>query len=126
VSTTPGDVPCPAQFTQKHLINDPSKTTDTRACEGTCSCGAAGGGSCSATITIYSAGTVDTCSGLIATLNPTTAAGDCQPISGDPPVGSREAVYGAVTPGTCPGSGGTATGSAAAAGATTVCCIPSP
>ncbi len=119
-----GNVACPAVFTDQHVFYDPSKTTDTRACSGTCTCAPPSGGSCSATITVYSDQTVDTCNTLVATLNPTTAKGDCQPLTGNPSVGSREATFSAVTGSSCVGTGGTATGTATPASATTFCCVP--
>jgi hypothetical protein len=116
-----GDVACPAGFTHQHVVYDPTKTVEGRSC-GNCTCGAISGGSCSATITVYSAQTIDTCSGLVATLHPTTSQGDCQPLSGNPAVGSRQATYGSVTAGTCAAGGGAPTGSATPGGATTFCC----
>jgi hypothetical protein len=116
---------CPAGFNDRHVVYDPSKTMDTRTC-GACTCGAMTGGSCSATITVYSDNTIDTCTTLIATLNPSTSQGDCKGLSGNPGVGSRQAVYGPVTPGTCAPGGGTPSGSLTPSGATTFCCTPPP
>ena len=119
-----GNVACPAVFTDQHVFYDPSKTTDTRGCSGTCTCEAPSGGSCSATITVYADQTVDTCNTLVATLKPSTTKGDCVPLTGNPSVGSREATFTAVTGASCVGTGGTAIGAATAASATTFCCIP--
>lgn len=117
-----GEVSCPAGFLDQHIVYDPTKSMEGRTC-GACTCGALTGGSCSATITVYSAGTIDTCSGLVATLHPSTSQGDCQPLTGsNPAVGSRQAVYSAVTPGTCAGGGGTPGGTVTPGGATTFCC----
>lgn len=117
-----GEVACPAGFTHQHLIYDPAKTVESRSCDN-CTCGALTGGSCSATINVYSDTTVDTCNTLIATLKPSTSQGDCQPLTGsNPSVGSRKAVYSAVTPGSCAAGGGAPKGTATPGGTTTFCC----
>lgn len=117
-----GDNACPpGQFSEKHLFY--TGTNDTRTCSD-CSCDAPAGGTCSATITVYSDGTIDTCNTLIATLNPTTAAGDCKNIAGNPQVGSRKAVFSQVTGGNCQATGGQPSGTATPTTPRTYCCIP--
>jgi hypothetical protein len=113
---------CPAGFTDRHVVYDPTKTTDGRAC-GACTCGAMMGGTCTATINVYSSNT-GSCAGPIATLSPTTQAGDCKNVTGNPAIGDVHATFSMVTGGTCAAGGGQPSGSATAGGATTFCCIP--
>jgi hypothetical protein len=120
-----GNLTCPpvagSPYTIKHTFY--GSASDTRGCSD-CACDAAAGGACTATVKVYSDGTVDTCSTLVATLNVSTAAGDCKNITGNPQVGGRQATYSAVTGGACPHSGGQPTGAATAQSPTTFCCIP--
>jgi hypothetical protein len=111
-----GEVPCPAGFTHQHIVYDPSQTADGRTC-GNCTCGAVTGGTCSATVTVYSDNpSVCGTPTLIATLTPTTAGGDCKNLT------NNHATFGAVTGGTCAEGGGQPTGGATPGGATTFCC----
>jgi hypothetical protein len=117
-----GDNACPpGQFSQKHLFY--TSASDTRACSD-CSCGVPGGGSCSATVTVYSATSVNTCTGLVATLNPTSTAGACTSLAGNPTTASRKATFSQVTGGACPASGGQPSGTVTPQSPTTFCCIP--
>lgn len=115
-----GEQTCPAGFTDTHVIYDPAKTVDNRAC-GACTCGAITNGTCSATITVYS----DTsCSSSVTMLHPTTQAGDCQDTPGNPAYGALKATFSAVSGGSCAAGGGQLTGAASPGGATTFCCVP--
>ena len=88
------------------------------------SCGAAQGGSCSATVNVYSASTSTTCQSLVATLHPTESAGDCANLAGNPTVASRSATFSAVSGGACAAGGGDPVGEVTPTGATTFCCVP--
>jgi hypothetical protein len=120
-----GNNTCPpvagSPYTVKHLFY--GSASDTRGCSD-CACDPPAGGTCSATVKVYSDGTIDTCSTLVATLNATTTAGDCKNLTGNPQVGSRQATFSAVTGGTCNPTGGQATGAATPQSPTTFCCIP--
>jgi hypothetical protein len=113
----------PGQFSQQHLFY--TDKTDTRTCT-SCACGAPAGASCSATVTVYNNQQVNSCDAahLIATLHPSTAAGDCTNITGNPATVSRKAVFTAPTGGTCAASGGVPMGTAVPASPRTYCCIP--
>jgi hypothetical protein len=114
-----GDAPCPGgAFTQRHVFY--GDVMDARGCT-SCTCGAETGGSCSATLTVYS-GAV--CSGTpLATLQPTSEGVDCANLGGNPPVQARmEAIQ--ITPGACPAGGGEPEGAATPIDPTTFCCIP--
>ena len=113
-----GDNACVGAFTKKHLFY--ASASDTRACTG-CACGTPAGSTCSATVTLYStpgcnAGT------SVATLHPTSQAGDCKPLAANPYVGGRQAVFTAPVGGTCPPSGGQPVGVATPQSPTTFCC----
>jgi hypothetical protein len=115
-----GMVSCPpGQFSEQHIFF--SDKMDSRSCS-SCSCGSPTG-DCSATVTVYSA-TNQTCTGLLATLKPTTTAGDCKNLTGNPTVSGREATFSTVSNGSCPASGGQAMGTATPSSPTTFCCIP--
>ncbi len=119
-----GDNDCPAgQFTNQHVFYT-GFTGDSRGCSA-CGCGAtATGGDCSATVEVYSSAS---CTGSpVVTLNPTTAAGDCQPVSGNPVLQSRKATFTAPTGGTCATTGGVPNGTLPVADETTAvtfCCL---
>jgi hypothetical protein len=114
-----GDIACPpGQFTAKHTFFTGSM--DNRACS-SCACDPAAGGTCSATVTVYSD---SGCSAVIATLHPTTAAGDCANIANNPAAVSRKAVFTAPAGGMCPPTGGQPSGTATPTSPTTFCCIP--
>lgn len=112
---------CPAGvFTQKHVFYDPSATQDTRTCS-PCACGSASGATCSATVNVYSS---TNCTGLIATLNATTTAGDCKNLSSNPAVAGFSATFTTPSGGNCAATGGQPTGMAVPQSPTTFCCIP--
>jgi hypothetical protein len=114
-----GVVACPAgAFSTQHVFY--TGVTDTRGCS-ECSCGAASGSTCSATVTLYSAQSVNTCTGPVAAVT----TGSCAELSGNPTVAGREASN-ITTPsgGSCAASGGAPTGSATPSTPTTFCCIP--
>jgi hypothetical protein len=114
-----GVVTCPAgAFSTQHVFY--TGVTDGRGC-GACSCGAASGATCSADVTLYSAGTINTCTGAVATVQ----TGGCANLSGNPTVAGREASnITAPSGGSCAASGGAPTGAATPNTPTTFCCIP--
>jgi hypothetical protein len=113
-----GDKMCPAGvFSQKHLYFQ--NVTDSRACSG-CGCGGAGGATCSASVQLYSDLQLGVCNTLIGTV----ASGSCTNIAGNPNVAGKKATITGPTGGTCPPSGGQASGTAVGASPTTFCCIP--
>jgi hypothetical protein len=118
-----GNNMCPAgQFMTPHVFYT-AYTPGTRDCT-PCACGAtATGGSCSAMVEIYS--TANCAGSPIAMLNPTTQAGDCLNITGNPVASSRKATFTTPTGGTCAITGGAPTGTLPVADATTAvtfCC----
>jgi hypothetical protein len=119
-----GDVGCPpGQFSEKHTFF--SGADDQRKCSD-CACGSPTGSTCSATVTLYSDSTINTCNAahVVATLHPTSQGGDCVALAGNTNVASRMAVFDPITGGSCTPSGGQPTGTATATGARTYCCIP--
>jgi hypothetical protein len=113
-----GDVTCPAgPFTTQYVFY--TGVTDDRGCSD-CSCAAASGTTCSATITLYSAQTINTCTGPVAAVT----TGGCADLTGNPTVAGREASGITTSGGSCAASGGAATGSATPSTPTTFCCIP--
>ena len=118
----PGNVgSCPAgPFSDLHVFY--TGVDDTRSCSA-CTCGNPSG-SCSATISVYSAGTANTCTSLAATLHPTSASGDCANLTGNPTISGRSATFSSVTGAVCPSGGGQPTGAASPSGGTSFCCIP--
>jgi hypothetical protein len=121
-----GDVACPGGFADKHLFYGSSTlpgVTDTRTCS-TCGCAAPTGGTCSATVKVYSGESspaVCNTSTLVATLMPTTQSGDCVNTPTNPTVGSKAVTFSAVTGGTC-ASTSMPTGTVTTANPTTFCC----
>lgn len=115
-----GDVPCPpGAFTEKHVFY--GEVLDTRACTDDCSCGAAAGGTCPTTISIYADNTVDTCLTLVTSF----PAGTCKDVPNNPTFSARMATApGAPTGGSCQVSGGTPVGTVAPMSPKTFCCIP--
>jgi hypothetical protein len=117
-----GDLTCPpGQFSQKHLLYQGSN--DMRTCSD-CACGAPAGGDCSAAVTIYSDGTVNTCNSLVATINVNSQTGACANLTGNPATIGRKATLSAPTGGSCPATGGQPMGTATPTMPTTFCCIP--
>jgi hypothetical protein len=113
-----GDMACPAgDFSAKHLFY--ATVSDTRGCAA-CACGASSGGTCSASISIYSSPTPNTCTGGLITLQ----AGSCTNLVGNPTVGSRKATITAPQGGSCAPSGGQPVGAATPGTPTTFCCVP--
>jgi hypothetical protein len=106
--TRPGDLDCPAPYSDKTLLHTGSD--DTRGCAD-CSCGAAVVASCGGTVRIYG----DTvCDGAIADL---PADGSSCVVVSEPAIA---VTY--IPNGLCPPSGGGATGEVKPIGPVTVCC----
>jgi hypothetical protein len=111
-----GEVACPpGSFTEQHVFYE--DFNDERSC-GACACGAAADGTCPATVELYSS---DTCTA--GSLLVSVQAGACGNLVGNPEVRGRKlSPLGLATGGTCPPSGGDATGDASPIDPTTFCC----
>jgi len=122
--SSPGIQACPAgPFATQHLAYE--GFTDDRDCSD-CSCDMSTGATCSATVTIFANGQLNTCTPPpVATLAISTAAGDCKNLTGNPAVGSHTATVSGPTGGMCLAHGGMPTGDALPdpALATTFCCL---
>lgn len=114
-----GDVPCPpGVFSQKHTFY--LSTSDTRGCTN-CGCQSSSGGTCSATMTIYSQagcagaqlGNVQSssCLNFAANSNPSVSVGVI-------------ATFSAIAGSSCPTTGGQPLGSVVETNPTTFCCVP--
>jgi hypothetical protein len=113
-----GDNACPAgAYNEKHLLYE--GVNDTRACD-PCNCDPPAGGTCSATIRLYSDLQVGICNNQVVSFQ----AGTCVNLAGNPNVAGRRATISAVSGGTCQATGGSPTGTAVPANPTTFCCIP--
>ena len=115
-----GNVNCPpGAFSEKHSFFE--DFTDTRACSA-CSCGAASGATCQATINVFS----DLSSGVCNTNVGSLPAGGCDDFTPTNPNVSNLSATITQPPsgGSCPTNGGQPTGAATAITPTTVCCIP--
>jgi hypothetical protein len=115
-----GDVSCPAgPFTQRHVFY--GDVMDDRSCMDDCSCGAASGGTCPTTITLYGSTQTGTCTGAVVSL----PAGTCANLQNNPTLAGRTATQpGAPQGGTCTASGGIPTGGTTPISPTTFCCTP--
>jgi hypothetical protein len=107
----------PGSFTEQHVFYE--GTTDDRDCND-CACGSAVGGECPATVTLYSSNDCQA-----ATLIASIPAGDCANLAANPEARGRKlSPLGAAAGGSCPASGGDATGDVEPITATTFCCTP--
>jgi len=111
--TQAGDQACPSGYSQKVLFY--TGMSDSRGCS-TCTCGNPAGGTCAATLKLYSNGG---CSGaLVATFN---TSNSCQVGTGAT-FSSWTIGNFTLTPGSCTPQGGAPTGNATPTGTQTVCC----
>ncbi|MGH7298256.1 MAG: hypothetical protein ACRELB_25175 [Polyangiaceae bacterium] len=109
-----GDVACP--FGTKHL--EYAGADDARGCT-TCSCGDPAAIKCGGAIDDYAAAG---CAGSYTTVGLLIAGGaTCQSVSGGSGLSIKYAP--STSGGSCAATGGAATGSAAATGPTTFCCL---
>ncbi|WP_437677031.1 hypothetical protein [Sorangium sp. So ce131] len=117
-----GEKSCPTTgvFSEQHIFYDAAM--DTRGCS-SCTCGAPMGGTCSATVTMYS-DAMCTMNNLLATLHPTSTDEACADLTGNPRTQGRTAAFDPVSGGACPPSGGQPTGTTTPVDPTTFCCIP--
>ena len=115
-----GDNDCPSfsPYSEKHLFYDAYQ--DTRAC-GACTCGTAGGSTCSATVSIYTDGA---CSTLAYSAGVDAAGPSCHDLPPGSPLGSKAAGVATYAPGACPPGGGMPMGGAIPIMASTMCCLP--
>ncbi len=115
---------CPAGvFTKQHVFY--TGFTDSRGCSA-CGCDAPAGGTCGASVQVFSDSLQNQCTvGPIATMAVTNAAGACANIAGNPTVSNHKATITAPTGGSCPATGGAPIGAALPdpATATTFCCL---
>ena len=116
----PGDNECPAgSYSEKHVYYE--RATDDRGCEA-CSCSAPKGGTCSATVELYSDLPATICNNKVASI----PAGRCVDLKSNPTLAGRRAIIGATTNGTCQPQGGAPRGSATEVAPMTFCCVPPP
>jgi hypothetical protein len=112
-----GNLACPGAFTDRSISY--GDYDDARGCT-TCTCGAASGGTCKITMSLF---VNNNCTGLVGS----TQSGTCSDLTGNPGVASWS--YAVTTPGngTCNVTGGgSPTGGVTEANPTTFCCIPDP
>lgn len=116
----PGDVDCPVgtpfQFKNVYYTD----VDDTRDCTA-CSCGAASGGSCEITISLWGDTTIGVCTTPVASFK----AGQCTNLTGNPDIhGRTDQVTKAPTGGSCqPAGASNPTGQVTEKNPTTFCCL---
>lgn len=117
-----GDDPsyaCPEKIYTERLVVFGKQ--DSRACE-PCGCGDAAGASCSALVSVFGD---DACGSLLGSFPVTAQQSEgCFDIPPGAALGSKEAKWTTDKLGTCPPSGGKATGTLALGGPVTLCCRP--
>lgn len=115
-----GDNVCPSfsPYKDKHVFY--AGIDDTRGCAD-CACDAPAGGSCTATISIFTDGA---CSTLAYATTVDASNPSCHDLPPGTPLGSRSATAPAYTAGTCTPSGGAPTGAATPIQPATYCCLP--
>jgi hypothetical protein len=115
-----GDQACPdiSPYSEKHLFY--GGYHDTRAC-GACTCGAASGSTCAATLSIYTDGA---CSVLAYATAVDASGATCHDLPPGTPLGSKAAGAATYAPGACAPGGGAPTGSADPIKPATLCCLP--
>jgi hypothetical protein len=115
-----GDVACPGEpYTERHVYY--TDKTDTRTCT-PCGCGTYDGGTCGPGTVHVNAYAANGCPGAAQPLDPSACG--VLPVDGGTWSATVSGVPEVLEAGTCPPSGGVASGYAAPLNATTVCCTP--
>jgi hypothetical protein len=114
-----GDVACPSSYADKHVVY--AGVDDQRTCSA-CACGAPGGGTCTAALSVFKDGACT--AALLGSLPISSLKSSCVDlVPAGLPLGSKTVTALAYQAGNCMPSGGEPQGALLAADASTFCCL---